>query len=99
MKITQAHFDELKKLISDQWTPEQLRNRWRQYQEVRLTATRYLFDLFYMIPTGPRTRWIDEVYKYADDSHLETALRRAVRELEGGKASPQQVISKPLRQE
>jgi hypothetical protein len=85
MKITQAHREELAKLLAEQWTADQLRNRWRQYREAGLSNTRFLFDLFYMIPTGPRQRWIDEVYKYADDTHLETALGWAVRKVEAGK--------------
>lgn len=83
MRIGQSAQDALEQMLRDQWTPEQLRKRKRQYDEVNLSTTRYLFDLFYMIPTGPRQKWVDAVYADPknNDSHIETALRRAVKKI------------------
>jgi hypothetical protein len=75
MKIMKPHFDHLQKFISPLDTP-QLRDA---YIAAGLSSMRYRWDLTYAAKLGP---WIcREVYPYANDDHIYTALRRIVPDL------------------
>ncbi len=50
------------------------------YEAQGLTAKRFRWDLFW---TAKLSQWVsDNVYKYANDEHLDTALKAIVKELE-----------------
>lgn len=90
MKVDQLHREALRALIERQWTAEQLRRRWRQNAEAGGSTRRFLFDLFYMIPTGERLRWIDSVNEALapdrlEDDHIFTALKQVVPAIEAGR--------------
>lgn len=42
-------------------------------------AVRKRWDLFWAIRATERTSLMDEIYEYANDSHIDTALRAAIR--------------------
>lgn len=87
MKILPEHYLALKKMLLASYGAEAIAQKKRVYREDKLSETRFLFDLFYSIPFAQRQIWFDETifYSYADDSHLETALRQAVKEIGAGK--------------
>lgn len=62
---------------------ERLENSAVKYQEAGLTTQRYMWDAFRFAKVqGNTTSWIcDELYKYLDDSHINTALKAAFSEL------------------
>lgn len=58
----------------------------KAYAQSGLTETRKLFDILYWVDRRTPGRlhdWFAEVYKYANDSHIETAVRRAFKALGG----------------
>lgn len=73
MKITPDHL----KHMSEQIKPLDTAELRAQYQGQGLTPRRYRWDLTYSAPG--MTKWIcDTIYPYADDTHLDTALRAIV---------------------
>ena len=72
MKITPEHFETMRAAIAPLDTEEHR----AQYKSAGLSDKRYRWDLSY---AANLTRFFcDTVYKYADDSHIDTALRRIV---------------------
>lgn len=41
-------------------------------------AMRFRWDMFACIPQAKRAEWTDKVYKYANDTHIDTALKKIV---------------------
>jgi len=83
MKITAIHFSQLENLINNQIDKlsGQLSEYFSRYQ--RNTGDwqkRFRWDLLYSIPYLERAAWFDEVYKYANDDHIDTALRKITKE-------------------
>ena len=48
------------------------------YLENGLTEKRHRWDCFWSSDNRKRKEWADRVYQYADDTHIDTALRHAV---------------------
>lgn len=81
MKIKPEDFELLKAQIAALGT-DKIKNVKKHLEEICFyTETRFLFDLFYCIPFEIRDPLMKSVYKYADDSHLETALRKIAKGL------------------
>ena len=75
MKITSAHFETLSLALGSVDTPE----RRAAYREANLTTRRYQWDL---IRAAGLMSWLcDNLYKYLNDSHIQTALNRIVKPL------------------
>lgn len=84
MKVTESDYNFLKKEISKtiervgiekiQLYKEQLKTD----KTIKNFDVRFMFDLFYSIPFQNRKRISDKDYK---DSHLQTALKKVVKEL------------------
>jgi len=87
MKILPEHYVALKKMLLASYGAEAIAQKKRLYREAGFNETRFLFDLLWGIPFAQRQIWFDETvfYSYADDTHLETALRQAVKEIGAGK--------------
>jgi ubiquinone biosynthesis protein COQ9 len=75
MKITQEHLDQLRALVAPLDTAQ---NR-KAYRSAGLSAMRYRWDLLWAAK-APRELW-DAMYRYANDTHIDTALRRIVSDL------------------
>jgi hypothetical protein len=78
MKIKQEHYDHMKQEIDKLLTPELTKayeeGRFVNSQRTKDLQTRFCFDLMYM---AGLTRYICEnVYDYATDDHVFTALKR-----------------------
>lgn len=46
------------------------------YRDAGFSPKRYRWDLIYAVPSAPRHLLFAVFYKYLDDSHIDTALRR-----------------------
>jgi len=49
---------------------------WLEYQAAGLSAKRYRWDCVWAIPSDARNSWFNKVYQYANDDHIDTALRK-----------------------
>ena len=80
MKIKPEHYNVLKSIISA-FDREQV----LAYKSLKLgkdPEKRFRWDLFYCARrSGTEKFMIEDIYKYANDTHLDTALRAIVREL------------------
>lgn len=72
MKITKQHLTHM----SDSITPFDTATRRNAYRESGLSDKRYRWDLSYR--AGLTSWFCSEVYGYADDTHIDTALRSIV---------------------
>ena len=87
MKIKPEHYATLKEAIRT--TLSQNPTSHEVYRKEGFTEMRFRWDLLWASKVGEQTisRWIsDTIYEYANDEHIDTALRRIVKELEGGGA-------------
>jgi len=73
MKIKQEHYDHMKVVI-DGYIGTQPMSTLADYTERGLSAMRYRWDMSYKAGLTP---WICEnIYPYANDDHIDTALRK-----------------------
>lgn len=77
MKMTAEHFEKLKQIVSERDTPEAR----AFYISQGYSDKRYRWDLAYL--AGSIKFICDELYKYLDDEHIDTALRQIVKPLIG----------------
>lgn len=83
MKMTQTHFDHMKSTIALIWTQEK-HDAHRQFivseGKSKDVEKRLRWDWTYYAKLSP---WIcDNLYTYLDDTHINTALKRAISELQ-----------------
>lgn len=72
MKIKPEHYNHLKNMVtSSRVFPELM-----DYRERGLSDMRYRWDCLWSINYADRATWFDEVYEYANDEHIDTALRK-----------------------
>ena len=87
MKITTEHYAQLNALVRrvvEKVGREQVkahREGLKDDPRVIDIEKRFRWDFVYAVPYAERGPIIDAVYKYADDSHIDTALRKIVKEL------------------
>ena len=83
MKITKDHYDYMKQEISKVWTPQKHESH-RTFIEFEGRAKdiekRLRWDWSYY--AGLSAWIVGNVYTYADDNHLDTALKAIIRDLE-----------------
>lgn len=81
MKITDAHYSRLLGLVHALDTPAvraaYRAGEFRQSSLVKDLDKRYRWDLFQAAMRG-NGEFVDDLYSYLSDAHLDTALRRAV---------------------
>lgn len=83
MKMTDEHYRQLTKLLDDANTPSQVENLRAEAEadpRTRDVGKRLRWDLLWSVPGKDRKGWFDEVYSYCDDTHIDTALRRYMKE-------------------
>jgi len=91
MKITAAHYNELKGLISvtgpvRNYSMSKLVETYKSdYDKGAIKAKdidkRLRWDLFACVPADTRKELIDELYTYMNDDHLDTALKNVVKDI------------------
>jgi len=84
MKIEKQHFDHIKSSIAAVWTQEKHDNH-RQFVinegKARDIEMRLRWDWMRYAGLSP---WIcDNLYGYMNDTHIDTALRKVMKEMEG----------------
>jgi hypothetical protein len=72
MKIKPEHIEALQSLV----IPSHSEELHAQYRDANLSDKRYRWDLLYRVPYHARVTVIDEIYKYANDTHIDTVLRK-----------------------
>lgn len=83
MKMSNEHYDQLSRevaaVIAGEPTPTMA--DWMQFYAGRdLTEKRARWDLLWSTSKSWRRGWFGEVYEYANDDHIDTALRRIIKE-------------------
>ena len=83
MKMTHPHFDHMKNAIAAVWTQEK-HSAHRRFIEnegkAKDISKRLRWDWAYYADLSP---WIcDTLYAYVDDTHIDTALKRVINELQ-----------------
>lgn len=83
MKMTDEHYRQMTKLLDYVNTPSQVEKLKAAAEEDPLTrdvGKRLRWDLLWSVPGKDKWGWFDEVYSYCDDTHIDTALRRYMKE-------------------
>lgn len=92
MKITTEHYDQMKQMIDKVVTDYRELHQsddlssLRQHYVDKCTGTSkdwkklFMWSMLYGVPYKDRAAWFDEVYKYANDDHIYTALKQAMKE-------------------
>jgi len=79
MKMTPADFERLSAALALVWTPErEAAHRAAVSGACRDIEKRLRWDFFWAIPRETRQAMMDNFYTYLDDTHIDTALRRAM---------------------
>lgn len=76
MKMTASHFAKLKTMICDH--QDHIDDYVEACRTMELSEKRIRWDLLWNVPHSSRVVWFDEVYKYCDDTHIDTALKKIV---------------------
>ena len=95
LKLTEAHYQTLKTAVTKAlYNTQHDMNGWEQGYVTRKVGKdpkmRCRWDLVWHAKKYGclTTAWFDEVYKYADDTHIDSALKRIVEELKGRNNPP-----------
>lgn len=79
MKILPEHYNYLKSAIEAATVDKPMAEHEGNYRTQGLTSKRFRWDCLYV---AKLSTWIcDNLYTYADDSHVDTALRSIMREM------------------
>jgi hypothetical protein len=84
MKMTSEHYAKLKELYAEQWTliEHERREDWlRHHTKPKDLQKRLRWDFFWKIHSADRGPLMQELYSYLDDTHIDTALKRIVKEV------------------
>lgn len=92
MKITKAHYETLKSLIQNEVQTRSggdgplAKLKLDEYKrslvgKCKDVDTRFRWDLFWFIKQDERNSIMKQIYDYADDTHLNTALKKIVVDL------------------
>ena len=87
MKIKKEHIKELYTLLDE--TVKRMEkvkplqdwiNKLQTNPDVKDVDMRFRWDMFYLIPSAERTEFIDTIYQYANDVHLDSVLKKYVKD-------------------
>lgn len=90
MKMTKKHYEMLEKAVK----PLDTQERRDTYKKHGFTNMRYRWDLFWKSEIY-KTFWMQEVYAYCNDDHIDTVLRNIVPTLGEDKSLSYEVWVKP----
>jgi len=85
MKIIKADYDSLAAAVSLEHSQQILAD----YIGRGLTKTRYLWDLFNL---SCSSNFISQLYSYLNDTNIETALKRIIKQLDSNTQKPMNVV-------
>jgi hypothetical protein len=75
MKMKKEHFEYLKREIQKSGHGKEV---WEKYKALGLSELRYRWDVLY---AAKLSSWIcDNLYSYLNDDHIDTALRKILKE-------------------
>lgn len=79
MKIKAEHLDKLVEILdqAQHKSTRTMKEHAEIYLEQGLTQKRFLWDWLWSAPAEDRRDWFRAVYEYADDRHIDTAIRAA----------------------
>lgn len=83
MKLSDNHFKQLQDMIRVKINTlsESIEDYYARYQTNGDNwEVRFRWDLLYSITFADRDKWFREVYKYADDRHIDTGLRKIMKD-------------------
>ena len=83
LKIRPEHYEFIKNKFKEMYAhlePPSFTHWRRVYKDAGLSEKRFVWDLFWALDLSKFT--CDVLYKYMNDDHLYSALRRIVKELE-----------------
>ena len=72
MKIRGQDFAELLDMVRESPVYDQQ----DQYRAAGMSDKRHRWDCLWSVPVQVRQPWFDRVYKFANDDHIDTALRK-----------------------
>ena len=87
MKIKKEHIKELYALLDE--TVKRMEkvkplqdwiNELQTNPGIKDVDMRFRWDMFYLIPSVERTEFIDTIYQYANDNHLDSVLKKYVKD-------------------
>ena len=82
MKMKKEHYNQLSALIVDAIAkqPKNAEFYANNYQDQKLSTTRFRWDLFWSIDNKTRSEFMDNcgIYEYLNDDHINTALKSIV---------------------
>lgn len=78
MKMTDEDYNELLAMCRDAHKDADLSLERRHYTASGLSEMRFRWDVLWGVPAEKRTPWFDRVYKYLNDDHIDTALKRVI---------------------
>jgi hypothetical protein len=82
MKMLPTHFEQLNSMIAEK--VESLGDLQPFFQRYEQNAgdwkKRFRWDILYTIPYELRQDWFNAVYQYANDDHIDTALRKIMKD-------------------
>lgn len=85
MKMQKEHYEQLKTMIEQSLAinDKTIFEIQETYECSDLSEKRMRWDLLYSVPYKQRSEWFDknEIYKYLDDDHIDTALRQLTKEM------------------
>lgn len=92
MKMTTEHYDQMKTMVDaviakyreTNWSDDLTGLHTWYIKECEGTSKDwkklFMWSTLYAVPYEPRAVWFNEVYKYANDDHIYTALKQAMKE-------------------
>lgn len=81
MLMKDEDYQELLGMYADTHGNSDLHLAYREYMKQGLSEMRFRWDTFWGIPIERRVPWANKVYKYLNDNHIDTALKRVVEAL------------------
>lgn len=73
MKIKSEHYTKLKHML-DEVVPENFKDHINIYLDKNLSLKRFRWDMLSKTDSQELNSWLNEVYDYADDNHIDTVL-------------------------
>ncbi len=82
LTLTARHYDQLVQMLEQgaRSTTRSMADWEERYRANGWSGKRYRWGWLGLADSQARTAWLDEVYDYADDRHIDSALKAACRE-------------------
>lgn len=81
MKMTPAHFTQLETMIKSANPDLNMTDHLESLRTIGFSEKRIRWDILFDVPYANRVTWFDEVYKYLNDDHIDTALKAVLKRI------------------